>query len=117
MSADPVELARTYFRCWRDRDFDTLRSILADDATFRGSLGQADGADECVAGLRGMSKMVTDIVVEKMIGDTSDVITWYELHTSAAPPCPTANWSHVEGGKITRIRATFDPRPLLPPAE
>jgi hypothetical protein len=26
---------------------------------------------------------------------------------------PVANWSHVEGGKITRIRVTFDPRPFL----
>ncbi|MBV8940342.1 MAG: nuclear transport factor 2 family protein [Solirubrobacterales bacterium] len=24
------------------------------------------------------------------------------------------NWSHVEAGRITRIRVTFDPRPLLP---
>jgi hypothetical protein len=26
---------------------------------------------------------------------------------------PTANWSHVENGKMTAIRATFDPRPIL----
>ena len=23
------------------------------------------------------------------------------------------NWSHIEDGQITRIRVTFDPRPLL----
>jgi hypothetical protein len=23
------------------------------------------------------------------------------------------NWSHVEAGRITRMRVTFDPRPLL----
>jgi hypothetical protein len=28
-------------------------------------------------------------------------------------PLPTANWSHVEDGKITSIHATFDPRPMM----
>jgi len=60
--------------------------VLADDATFRGPLGQRRYAD---------------------------VLTWFDLHTSEAPPCPTVNWSHVEHGKIKTIRATFDPRPLL----
>jgi hypothetical protein len=32
-----------------------------------------------------------------------------------APPGPTANWSRVEDGRITRIQVTFDPRPLAPP--
>jgi hypothetical protein len=30
-----------------------------------------------------------------------------------APPTPTANWSHIENGKITTIRATFDPRQIV----
>jgi hypothetical protein len=30
-----------------------------------------------------------------------------------APPAPTANWSHIENGKITTIRATFDPREIV----
>lgn len=35
--------------------------------------------------------------------------------TPPLPPCPMANWSHVEAGKITRIRVTFDARPFPPP--
>jgi len=27
-----------------------------------------------------------------------------------ADPVPVANWMHVEDGRITRIRAAFDPR-------
>jgi hypothetical protein len=41
------------------------------------------------------------------------VLTWYDLHTTKADPVPTANWSHLEDGKITTIRATFDARPLV----
>lgn len=112
---DPRTLAETYFRSWQEGDFDTLRSILADEVTFRGPLGKADGADECVAGLQGMAKMITEIRILMIAVNGNDVITWYDLHTADAPPVPTANWSHVEDGKIARIRATFDPRPILPP--
>jgi len=59
------------------------------------------------------ARVTTDIVVRKVFADGPDVLTWFDLHTAAAPPCPVANWSHVEDGKIDRIRVTFDPRPLI----
>jgi hypothetical protein len=62
-----------------------------------------------------MAKMITEIRVLAMAVEGNDVITWYDLYAGDAPPVPTANWSHVEGDKIARIRATFDPRPILPP--
>ena len=111
--ADAREIAGTYFSAWQDKDFGTLRSILADDATFRGPLGAADSGDECVAGLRGMAKMMTGIDIKKVFSDGGDVLTWYELRTDHAPPAPTANWMHVADGKITTIRAVFDPRDIL----
>jgi hypothetical protein len=41
------------------------------------------------------------------------VDSWFALHTSVAGVIePVVNWSHVEDGRITRIRVTFDPRPL-----
>ena len=40
-------------------------------------------------------------------------MTWYEFHTTVCDPMPTVNCSHVENGRITAIRAVFDPRPLL----
>ena len=45
------------------------------------------------------------------------MLTWFDLHTTVAAPCPTANWSHVKDGKITAIRVTFDARPLAPPEQ
>ncbi len=47
------------------------------------------------------------------MADEHDVITWFDLHTSVAPPAPTANWSPVEDGQITRIRVAFDPREIV----
>ncbi|GAY08026.1 nuclear transport factor 2 family protein [Pseudonocardia sp. N23] len=110
---DPKVVAETYFAAWQERDFDTLRSILTDDATFRGPLGTADSGDECVAGLRGMSEIMTEVRVLKVFTNGPDVVTWFDLHTEDAPPAPTANWMHVEDGRIARIRVTFDPRAII----
>jgi ketosteroid isomerase-like protein len=111
--AHPRTVAETYFESWRSHDFETFRSLLADDVTFRGPLGTADDAASCTKGIEGMSKIVTDIVIEHMWVDGPDVLTWFSLHTKDAEPAATANWQHVEDGKITRIVVTFDPRGLL----
>lgn len=66
-----------------------------------------------MAGLERMSQMMTDVVVLKGWVQGPDVITWFDLCTHDAPPVPTVNCSHVEDGRITRIRVTFDPRSLV----
>jgi uncharacterized protein YbjT (DUF2867 family) len=112
-TGDPRALAETYYAAWQDRDFDRLRDVLTEDATFRGPLGSADSREECVAGLQGMTKMMTGLEIVRMVVDGPDVITWYDLHTRSAPPTPTVNWMRVEDGAIRRIRVTFDPRAIL----
>jgi SnoaL-like domain len=117
MTIDAKTTATTYFSAWKNKDFETLRSVLADGVTFAGPMGTADGVDDCVAGMTGMSKRMDDIVIHAVVADASDVITWYDLHMTGVEPLPTANWSHVEDGKITSIHATFDPRPMLEASE
>lgn len=104
----------TYFDAWRERDFDRLRTVLDPEVIFDGGLGTANGAEECLAGLRGMAESImTDLTLHVRVVEGQDAVTWFDLHTATTPPIPTANWSHVENGLITRIRVTFDPRPLL----
>lgn len=117
MTDDPADITARYFRAWKAKDFAALRETLADTATFRGPLGTADDGDACLQGLKGMSQIITDIAVHKVFSDGPDVLTWYDLHTTVAPPCPTANWSHIENGRITRIQVTFDARALAPPED
>jgi hypothetical protein len=110
---DAAALAATYFRAWKARDFGEFRSVLADDVTFTGPLGQAGNADECVQGIQGMSQIMTDVVIRRTFVDGDDVTTWFDLHTKVADdPVLVANWSHVSDGKISSIQVTFDPRPL-----
>ena len=113
MNRDDIkDIAQTYFDAWRSRDFDRLQSVLADDVSYRGPLGTTDGADATIAGLHGMAENVMrDVDISLMAVDGSDVLTWYDLHTATTEPLPTVNWSHVENGLISRIRAVFDPRP------
>ncbi|GGR74209.1 hypothetical protein J2S40_001210 [Nocardioides luteus] len=113
MTATPAELAEAYVTSWQERDFTRLRSLLADDVSFVGPLATIDNADECVAGLQGMSRILEKIEVKERLADDSSVITWFDLHTAAADPAPTANWMRVEDGLITEIRVAFDPRGIL----
>jgi hypothetical protein len=110
---DPAALADTYFRSWVARNEQGLRSVLAPDADFAGPLGTAQGVDACVAGLLGMARVLEDAVPLRRWVDGDDVLTWFELRTTVAPPTPVANWMHMSGGRITRIRVTFDPREIV----
>ena len=110
---DPRALAITYLSSWKARDFDTLRGVLAPDVTFRGVLGATDGVDATLAGLRGMAEIVSDFVVQRMVVDGDDGMTWYDFHSTVCEPMPTVNWSHVRNGRIRAVRAVLDPRPLL----
>jgi hypothetical protein len=101
MSQDPKSVAAGYFESWKANDFATFRSLLADDVKFSGPLAELDNAEDCVKGIEGMSKIKTDIVIGKVFVDGSDVLTWFDLHTRIADPVATANWTHVEDGKIT----------------
>ncbi|GAA4432880.1 hypothetical protein GCM10023169_39180 [Georgenia halophila] len=106
--------ATTYFDAWRNRDFDRLRTVLAPDVEFVGTMGTASGIDECIAGLKGMAESImTDLTLRARVVEGPDAMTWFDLHTAATAPIPTVNWSHLEDCLITRIRVTFDPRPIL----
>jgi limonene-1,2-epoxide hydrolase len=109
----PSSVAAAYFEAWTSNDIDRVRPLLGDQVTFDGALGSTRGAEETLAGLGRMFAMTERVEVLHRWVDGPDVLTWFELHTATAGPLAIVNWSHVEAGRITRIRVTFDPRPLL----
>jgi hypothetical protein len=114
MADDPASVATTYFDAWKANDFDTMRSLVADDVRFEGPLAKLAGAEGYIKGIRGLSQVISEIVIQKVFVDGRDVLTWYEMHTTVASPVAVANWLHVEGGKITTLRVAFDARELAP---
>ncbi|AIV36228.1 nuclear transport factor 2 family protein [Streptomyces sp. R1] len=117
MTDEPTHVTAAYYAAWRAKDFDALRSLLADDVDFVGPYGYATSADEFREKIEIASEINTDIVVKKVFSDGPDVLTWFEMHTSVAAPMPVATWSHVVDGKIVRQRVAFDPRPVTNPAD
>ena len=113
MADDATRIVSSYLDAWRNHDPDALRALLADEATFTGPLGHSANAEEYRDAIGRMFAITTDIVIQKMLADEEDVLTWFELHTSVAPPTAVANWSRIQNGKIVRVRATFDPRPII----
>jgi ketosteroid isomerase-like protein len=114
MPDDPASVATTYFDAWKANDFDTMRSLVADDVRFEGPLATLEGAEDYMEGIRGLSRVVSEIVIRKVFVDGRDVLTWYDMHTTVATSVAVANWLHVEGGKITALRVAFDARELAP---
>jgi hypothetical protein len=112
-AATPEEVAAAYFKAWKDGDIDSVRPLLHPDVDFLGAMGATCGIEETLRGLGGMFAMTRQVEVIRRWADGPDVITWFELSTGTAGPLPVVNWSHVEDGRITRIRVTFDPRPIL----
>jgi hypothetical protein len=110
------EHAEDYFRGWNAGDAGALRGLFDPQVSFRGPMGAADGPDECVAGLLGMREgFLEEVVVEKLLVDGDEVVTWFEMRTrlDGVDPFPVVNRMHVGPDGIDRIRVVFDPRPLL----
>jgi ketosteroid isomerase-like protein len=114
MRDETRKVATTYFDSWRARDFDRLRSVLADDVDFEGPLEHDHDAESYRRSMEGLSENVSDVLVTRMFVDGADVVTWLDVRPKGvAEATQAANWCHVENGKITRARMTFDPRALL----
>jgi hypothetical protein len=116
MPDDARQVVDTYFSAWNANDFATMRSVLHDKVDFAGPLDRFDNADAYLQAIAGLSQMKTGLVIHKTFVDGPDVVTWYDLHTKMADPAPVAEWSHIEGGKITLVRVVFDARPFAPHA-
>ena len=102
-------------QAWSSGDLDRTRSLLAEEVTFGGPLGSTRGADVYIEGIKGMVKMVERADQHEVFVDGDDVCIIYDLVTKAPPArIPTAGWYKVRDGKITAVRAFFDPRPLVP---
>lgn len=109
----PRQIAELYVDCWQRKDFADLRPYLAAHCEFTGVFGTASGPDEFLRGLNGMAAGTDTLEVRTRLADDSDVITWFDLGMGGAPATAVANWTHVDGGLITHVAVTFDPREIL----
>ncbi|WP_338868730.1 nuclear transport factor 2 family protein [Myxococcus stipitatus] len=111
---NPAAVVKAYFDAWSAKDEVKLRGTLAPGVRFEGVLASVEGVEACVQGLvHGMWKVSPHMTVLHRFVDGDEVLTWFEIRPFDKAPVQVANWSHVENGRITHIRVTFDPRSML----
>jgi limonene-1,2-epoxide hydrolase len=115
--ADARSIVERYHAAFARKDFDTGRRLLHDDLSFRGPIDTFCDADAYIEAIRGLSRIVRGVEVQRIVADGQDVAVFYDLVTATpAGTAPVAEWFHVEGDAISAIRAYFDARPFAPPA-
>ena len=117
MSANETarEIVDAYTRAWGSGDFGAARQRLHDDLAFRGPIDTFHNADDYLAAIKNLSRMVTGMDHEGTVANGDDVVVFYVLHTPMAN-APVAEWYRVRGDRIASIRTYFDARPFAPPA-
>ena len=110
--ADPTETVERYFDAWTSKEFDTARSLLHDDLSFRGPIEALDNAGALVESLKGLAQIVTGAERRGLVEQGDQVCVIYDLHTLPVSDAPVAEWYTVRDGKISSIEAFFDARPF-----
>jgi hypothetical protein len=97
------------------RDFKTARSYVQENVSYVSPLNSFDRAEPYLKYNESLHLPKLDI--KKIFVDGDDVCILHE--TSLPPRIPsmvfTTLWFHVDGGKISSLRALFDPRPFIQP--
>lgn len=87
--------------------------MLAPDIRVNGPLGQIDGAAQYQTAVARIFGMTVKLIFHKRLIHGNDVMTWFDRHPLNGEPFPVASWLHIENGRITRARVTFDLGKLL----
>jgi hypothetical protein len=109
-TSEPKDIVLSFLDALNTEDFETVRSLLADDMTFDGVMGKRDGADAYVGD---MQKMKFKYELIKAFADGNDVCVLYNIDMGKGDPIYSAGWYTVKYGKIKTFKVVFDPRPLL----
>jgi ketosteroid isomerase-like protein len=103
-----------FSRAWPSGDFETARSLLADDLDFEGPIDRFHRAEDYLNAIRGLQGMLKGVEHQATVAQGDDVVHFYVLDTPMGR-APVAEWFTVNDGRITRLRAYFDARPFAPP--
>jgi uncharacterized protein YozE (UPF0346 family) len=109
------EIVMEYLQLITERqDFKSARSYLKDNVSYVSPLNSFDRAEPYLKYNESLHLPKLDI--KKVFADGDDVCILHETNL-AKPPAKvfTSLWFHVDGGKISSLRALFDPRPFIRP--
>jgi limonene-1,2-epoxide hydrolase len=110
------ELVMEYIAAVNRKDFESARSYLSDNVSYRGPTGMGS-FDKAEPYLKYLEHWVVNglyLDVKKVFVDGNDVCEFHEVNIDTLhAPLLVCMWFHVDDGKINSIRIVFDPRPYL----
>ncbi|MFJ7949605.1 nuclear transport factor 2 family protein [Streptomyces sp. NPDC096354] len=113
-SSNVAKAADAYFSAWQANQPAALADVLAPHVVVHGPLGRIDGAAQYQESLGRIFALTDTLEFRKRWIDGGDVLTWFDLQPHGeAEPFPVASWLHIEDGRITGVRVTFDLSRLL----
>lgn len=107
----PAEVVSRYFAALASRDFELMRSLLADeDFRSRSPLSSYRDADAYIANISRVGLILERLLTRKIFVDGADVCTIldFQFRISELQTVVVAQWSTVRRGKIVSIETIFD---------
>jgi hypothetical protein len=90
-------------------NFEIARAQLHDDMTFKGVMGERNGADNYIGD---MKKMKFKYNIKKVFVDHDEVCLLYDINMGEKTIF-SSGWYKLEDEKIKSFQVIFDPRPIL----
>lgn len=103
------ETVLAFIKALNEEAFDTASTYANDDLAFIGVMGSREGAK---AYFDDMKRMKLKYTIRQAVAEGDDVGLLYDIVLEGQKILGTG-WYQLVNGKISLIRAIFDPRPLL----
>jgi hypothetical protein len=106
---DTRQLIGTYHEAWKNSDFETARSFLADNLDFQGSINRFSRADDFIGVLIRFRRMVTSVTMLESFFEKECAALLYDCCTDTpAGVVRLAEFFRVRDGMITGITLVYD---------
>jgi hypothetical protein len=106
---EPKEVVLRLGKALNDESFQIARRYVSDDMKYVGPFGSRDGAE---AYLQEIERLRLKFDIQKIFADDENVCVLYDITVSGITLC-ACGWFQVNAGKVSSLRVTFDPRPLV----
>jgi hypothetical protein len=106
---EPKEVVLELGKALNDESFQIARRYVSDDMKYVGPFGSRDGAE---AYLQEIERLRLKFDIQKIFADDKNVCVLYDITVSGITLF-ACGWFQVNAGRVSSLRVTFDPRPLL----
>jgi hypothetical protein len=106
---EPKEVVLRLGKALNDESFQIARRYVSDDMKYVGPFGSRDGAE---AYLQEIERLRLKFDIQKIFADDKNVCVLYDITVSGITLF-ACGWFQVNAGRVSSLRVTFDPRPLL----